>query len=92
MVTLLIGTPTLTLLGAIGAALTIATGRSGLLVAILVMPFYVPVLIFGASASAAATTGDPTSFALLVLGALLAASVTAAPFAIGKALAISQEH
>lgn len=92
VVTLLIGTPTLTLLGAIGAALTIATGRSGLLVAILVMPFYVPVLIFGASASAAATTGDPTSFALLVLGALLAASVTAAPFAIGKALAISQEH
>ena len=92
VVTLLLGTPTLTLLGAIGAALTIATGRSGLLVAILVMPFFVPVLIFGASASTAATTGDPTNFALLVLGALLAASVTAAPFAIGKALAISQEH
>ena len=89
---LLVGTPTLTLLGAIGAALTIATGRGGLLVAILVLPFYVPVLIFGASASAAAMTGEPFDFALLALGALLTASITAAPFAVGKALAISQEH
>ena len=92
VVSLLLGTPALTLLGAIGAALTVATGRGGLLVAILVMPFYVPVLIFGASASTAAAAGEPTMFPLLALAALFAASITAAPFAIGKALAISQEH
>lgn len=92
VLSLLIGTPALTLLGAIGSALTVATGRGGLLVAILVMPFYVPVLIFGASASSAAMAGEPTAFALLALAALLAASVTAAPFAVGKALAISQEY
>lgn len=92
MLTLCIGTPALTLLGAIGSALTVATGRGGLLVAILVLPFYVPVLIFGASASSAAMLGDPVAFQLLALAALLAASLTAAPFAVGKALAISQEY
>lgn len=92
MLTLCIGTPVLTLLGAIGSALTVATGRGGLLVAILVLPFYVPVLIFGASASTAAMLGDPVAFQLLALAALLAASLTAAPFAVGKALAISQEY
>lgn len=92
VLTLCIGTPALTLLGAIGSALTVATGRGGLLVAILVLPFYVPVLIFGASASTAAMLGDPVAFQLLALAALLAASLTAAPFAVGKALAISQEY
>ncbi len=92
VLSLCIGTPALTLLGAIGSALTVATGRGGLLVAILVLPFYVPVLIFGASASTAAMLGDPVAFQLLALAALLAASLTAAPFAVGKALAISQEY
>ena len=92
VLSLLLGTPVLTLLGAIGAALAVATGRGGLLVAILVMPFYVPVLIFGASASTAAVAGDSSAFALFALVALLAAAVTVAPFAVGKALAISQEH
>jgi len=92
MLTLLLGTPTLTLLGAIGAALTAGTGRGGLLLAVLVMPFYLPVLIFGAGASATAVAGGDASFELLVLGALLTGSVTAAPFAVGKALAISQEY
>ena len=92
MLTLCIGTPALTLLGAIGSALTVATGRGGLLVAILVLPFYVPVLIFGASASSAAMLGHPVAFQLLALAALLAASLTAVPFAVGKALAISQEY
>ena len=63
-----------------------------MLVAILVLPFYVPVLIFGASASTAAMLGDPVAFQLLALAALLAACVTAVPFAVGKALAISQEY
>ena len=92
MATLLLGTPTLTLLGAIGAALTAGTGRGGLLVAALVLPFYLPVLIFGASASAAAADGRDAAFELLFLSALLTGSLTVAPFAIGKALAISQEY
>ncbi|MDE0037490.1 MAG: heme exporter protein CcmB [Gammaproteobacteria bacterium] len=92
VLSLCIGTPALTLLGAIGSALIVATGRGGLLVAILVLPFYVPVLIFGASASTAAMLGEPVAFQLLALAALLAASLTAAPFAVGKALAISQEY
>lgn len=92
VLTLFIGTPTLTMLGAVGAALTVATGRGGLLVAILVLPLYVPVLIFGASASRAAMLGEPVAFPVLALAALLAASLTAAPFAVGKALKISQEY
>ena len=92
MLTLLLGTPTLTLLGAIGAALTAGTGRGGLLLAVLVMPFYLPVLIFGVGASTAAVAGGDAAFELLVLGALLTGSITAAPFAVGKALAISQEY
>ena len=92
VLSLCIGTPVLTLLGAVGSALTVATGRGGLLVAVLVLPFYVPVLIFGASASTAAMLGDPVAFQLLALSALLAAGLTAAPFAVGKALAISQEY
>lgn len=92
MLTLLLGTPTLTLLGAIGAALTAGTGRGGLLLAALVMPFYLPVLIFGAGASTAAADGQDAAFELLFLGALLTGSITAAPFAVGKALAISQEY
>lgn len=92
MLTLLLGTPTLTLLGAIGAALTAGTGRGGLLLAALVMPFYLPVLIFGAGASTAAVTGQDAAFELLFLAALLTGSITAAPFAVGRALAISQEY
>ena len=92
MLTLLLGTPTLTLLGAIGAALTAGTGRGGLLLAAMVMPFYLPVLIFGAGASTAAVAGQDAAFELLFLAALLTGSITAAPFAVGKALAISQEY
>lgn len=92
MLTLALGTPTLTLLGAVGAALTAGTGRGGLLLAALVMPFYLPVLIFGASASTAVADGRDASFELLFLGALLTGAVTLAPFAVGKALGISQEY
>ena len=91
LASLLLGTPTLACIGAIGAALTVGTGRGGLLLAILAMPLYVPVLIFGVGASAGATNGD-AAFPLLMLAALLAAGITGAPFAVGKALAISQEY
>ncbi len=92
MLSLLLGTAVLTLLGAIGAALTVGVGRGGLLLAILVMPLYVPVLIFGAGASMTAAAGGDPAFALLWLAALLAASLTAAPFAVGHALAIGQDY
>ena len=78
--TLLVGTPALTLVGAIGAALTAALGRGGVLIAVLVLPFTIPILIFGVSAAASVITG-PTPFLppFLVLVALaLAAAVVAA--------------
>ena len=86
---LLLGTPVLAALSAIGAALTVGTGRGGMLLAILVMPLYVPVLVFGVSAAA---VGEGAAFAQLMLAALLAGALTVAPFAIGKALWISQEY
>lgn len=89
LASLLLGTPTLTCIGAIGAALTLGTGRGGLLLTILAMPLYLPVLIFGVGASA---LGNDAAFPLLALAALLAAAITVAPFAVGKALAISQEY
>ena len=87
--TLLLGTPILAALSAIGAALTVGTGRGGMLLAILVMPLYVPVLVFGVSAAKAA---DGAAFAQLMLAAMLVAALTTAPFAVGKALSISQEY
>ena len=86
---LLLGTPVLAVLSAIGAALTVGTGRGGMLLAILVMPLYVPVLIFGVGATAAA---ENAAFAQLMLAALLVAALTVTPFAVGKALVISQEY
>lgn len=90
LASLLIGTPTLALIGAVGAALTVGMGRGGLLLAVLVAPLQLPVLIFGVGA--AAGDGAASDFARLMLAAMLAAALTTAPFAIGKALAISQEY
>jgi heme exporter protein B len=74
---LLVGTPALTLIGAIGAALATAVGRAGLLVAVLVLPFTIPVIIFGVSAAAAPnfTQGWPP-FAILTALTLVSAVVT----------------
>ena len=91
VVSLLVGTPALTLIGAVGAALTVGVGRGGVLLAVLVTPLQLPVLIFGVGA-AAGHGADGGGFALFALAAMLAASITLAPFAIGKALAISQEY
>lgn len=90
LASLLLGTPILALIGAVGAALTVGVGRSGVLLAVLVAPLQLPVLIFGVGAASGVDAwGD---FARLVLAAMLAAALTVAPFAIGKALAISQEY
>jgi heme exporter protein B len=69
---LLLGTPVLSLVGAIGAALTLGVRGGGVLVALLVLPLYVPVLIFGAGAVTAVTSGIGASAHLLLLGGMLA--------------------
>jgi heme exporter protein B len=73
--TLALGTPTLSLIGAVGAALTVGVRRAGILIAILVLPLYVPVLIFGAGAVGLATLGLETGPSLALLGALLLVSL-----------------
>lgn len=90
--TLLVGTPALTLIGAIGAALIASLGRGGVIVAVLVLPFTIPVLIFGVSAASAAITG-PTPFlqAFLVLMALTLVSAVVAPVAGAAALRAGME-
>jgi heme exporter protein B len=82
--TLLVGTPTFTFLGAIGAALTVTLRRGGLLLSILVVPLAVPVLIFGVSAAQSGTAPVLTPF--LVLCALGLASIALAPIAAAAAL------
>ncbi len=90
--TLLIGSPALTLIGAIGAALMTALGRGGLLVAVLVLPFTIPVLIFGVSAAYAAVIGPtPLMPPLVMLAALSLISAVVAPVAGAAALRVGME-
>ena len=81
------GTPALTMLGAIGAALTVGLRKGGLLMAVLILPLCIPVLIFGVSASTA-SLGNPIPFAtpFLILCALSLAAIAGAPFAAAAAL------
>ena len=83
---MLVGTPCLSLFGAIGAALTLGARRGGALVALLVLPLVLPVLIFGVAAVEAAVTGLGARPHLLILGALLAAALPLAPLAAAVAL------
>lgn len=84
---LLVGTPALIFLGSIGAALTASLRRGGLLSAILILPLAIPVLIFGVSASAAASGGTiPFATPLLVLAGMTLAALALAPFAAAAAL------
>jgi heme exporter protein B len=86
MLTLLIGTPALVLVGSIGAALTAALGRGGIVVAILVLPFTIPVLVFGVSTALAATTSGQVLPPALVLVALTLIGAVVAPVASAAAL------
>ncbi|CAM0555405.1 hypothetical protein EHLJMEHL_00563 [Vreelandella titanicae] len=86
---LALGTASLSLIGAIGAALTVGLARGGVLLSLLVLPLYIPVLIFGAGAVQAAIFGEGVSAHLAILGALLAASLMLAPWAIAASLRIS---
>jgi heme exporter protein B len=89
---LAIGTPALTFLGAVGAALTVALRRGGLLVPILILPLAIPVLIFGVAAANAATNGiDPLGPPLLVLAALTLFSAVLGVVAGGAALRLALE-
>lgn len=83
---LLLGTPTLSLLGAIGAALALGARRGGVLVPLLVLPLCVPVLIFGAAAAEAAIAGGALRLPLSLLAAFLLAAAALAPWAAGAAL------
>lgn len=88
---LLIGTPVLSLIGAIGAALTLGVRGGGVLVSLLVLPLYIPVLIFGAGAVGAEASGLGSAANLLLLGGVLAAAAALAPWATAAALRISIE-
>jgi heme exporter protein B len=90
-VSLLLGTPVLSLIGAIGAALTLGLRGAGVLLALLVLPLYVPVLIIGAGSVEMASAGLAAQGQLLLLAALLVVSSAFAPWAIAAALRISTE-
>jgi heme exporter protein B len=88
---LLVGTPVLSLLGAIGAALTLGVRGGGALLSLLVLPLYIPTLIFGAGAVQAQLSGQGAGGHLSLLGALLAVSLFFAPWATTAALRIALE-
>lgn len=89
MMSLLLGTPLLSLLGAVVAALTVGMRRAGILLALLALPLYVPVLVFGAGSVVAHAQGLDPSGALLMLGAGLAAAAVLAPVTAATALRIA---
>lgn len=90
-VSLLCGTPVLSLIGAVGAALTLGLRGGGVLVSLLVLPLYVPVLIFGAGAVGAQAAGIGAQSHLYLLAAFLAVSLLFAPWATAAGLRISAE-
>lgn len=88
---LLIGTPSLSLIGAIGAALTLGVRGGGVLISLLVLPLYIPVLIFGAGAVGAEASGLGSAAHLYLLGGVLAGAAALAPWATAAALRVSVE-
>jgi len=91
MLSLLLGTPVLSLIGAIGAALTLGVRGSGVLTALLVLPLYVPVLILGAGAVEGAAAGLDVSAHLMLLGALLVFAAAFALWPVAAALRVALE-
>jgi heme exporter protein B len=91
MLSLLLGTPTLSLIGGVGSALTLGVRGAGVLLSLLVLPLYIPVLIFGAGAVEADAAGLGIAAHLSLLGALMLASAVFAPIAIAASLRISME-
>lgn len=91
MLSLLLGTPTMSLIGAVGVGLTVGLRRGGILLTLLVLPLYVPVLIFGTAAVEAASQGGNANGHLLILLSFLVLAITLTPFAAAGALRISSE-
>lgn len=89
VLSLLLGTPVLSLFGSIGVALTVGLGSRGLILAVIVLPLSMPVLILGALAVNDATAGLPVAEHLALLGALLALALSLAPLASAAALRVS---
>ncbi len=88
---LLLGTAVLSLLGCIGAALTVGLKRGGMLISLLILPLYIPVLIFGSAAVRAAVDGTPVGPYLALLGAMLSLAIALAPLAVAAGLRISAD-
>ena len=91
ILSMLLGTPVLSMIGAVGGALTLGARRGGVLVSLLVLPLYIPLLIFGVSAVDAAISGLSVRPHLLILGAFLAAAIPLATWAASAALRQSCE-
>ena len=91
IVSLLLGTPILSMIGAVGAALTLGLRGGGVLVSLLVLPLCIPVLIFGTGAVEAVASGMSISSHLLLLGALLVLAAVFTPWVTAQALRISME-
>jgi heme exporter protein B len=91
LASLLLGTPTLSLIGAVGAALTLGVRGGGALLSLLVLPLYVPVLIFGAGAVEASAAGLGAAAHLSLLGALLLVALIFAPWATAVSVRIAVE-
>lgn len=89
VLSMLLGTAILSLIGSIGAALTVSLKRGGMLISLIIVPFYVPVLIFGAGAVRFAAQGFDAQPQLLLLAGMLSLAVALAPFAISAGLRIS---
>ena len=89
VLTLLLGTPILSCLGAIGVALTVGLRKGGTLLNLLILPLFLPVLIFAAAVLEAATINMNYNGQLAIIGAILAITLTVSPFAIAGALRIS---
>jgi len=86
---LLLGTPVLSLIGAIGVSLTVAVNRGGVLLSLIILPLYIPILIFGANAVDVAIDGLSVRGQLLFLASMLALAVSLAPLATSVALRIT---
>lgn len=89
VISLALGTPALSVLGTFGAALTVGLKRGGLLLSLLVLPLYVPTLIFGAELVRRGASGMQTESALLMLAGITAAAVALVPFASAAAIRVN---
>ncbi len=89
VLTLALGTPVLSLIGAIGVGLTVGLRKGGMLLSLLVLPLYIPLLIFASGAVDAAASGLAVNGQLAIMGALLILALTLTPFATAAALRIS---